>query len=341
MINRSIHLEHSGRDAAEAFRTTGLVGGNKGSAMPEDYYHQKTDRNIGWVTRQEQELLRSKTVAIAGLGGVGGSHLLTLARLGIVNFTISDPDRFEPVNFNRQIGAQDHHVGKRKVDVLARMAHAVHEDVKINGEPVYVQRNGQRRFNRRSISSFARGIDARNVEQFLAGADIYVDALDFFAVAARRAVFATCHRLGIPAVTAAPLGMGVALLNFLPGHMSFDEYFGMEGQSEDEQLRRFYLGLAPAALQSSYLVDPSTINLQEHRGPSTPMGCELCAGVAGTQVLKILLGRGEVLAAPEGLQFDAYLNEFRRTHGPVKAAAASVPSAIVPAPTRHGRDFAA
>jgi len=32
--------------------------------------------------------LSSKTVAIAGLGGVGGVHLLTLARLGVGNFHI-------------------------------------------------------------------------------------------------------------------------------------------------------------------------------------------------------------------------------------------------------------
>ena len=46
-------------------------------------YATAFSRNIGWLTPQEQESLRSKRVAIAGLGGVGGSHLLTLTRLGI------------------------------------------------------------------------------------------------------------------------------------------------------------------------------------------------------------------------------------------------------------------
>jgi ThiF family len=48
---------------------------------------------------------RHSRVAIAGLGGVGGIHLATLARLGIGSFHIADPDRFEPANFNRQHGA--------------------------------------------------------------------------------------------------------------------------------------------------------------------------------------------------------------------------------------------
>src|SRR2546429_5801495 len=35
-------------------------------------------------------------------------------------------------------------------------------------------------------------------------------------------------------------------LNFLPGRMTFEEYFGFEGQPESEQALRFLLGLSPA-----------------------------------------------------------------------------------------------
>ena len=56
------------------------------------------DRNLGLLTEEEQLILASKTVAIAGLGGVGGSHLLTLVRMGVQNFHIADMDHFELVN---------------------------------------------------------------------------------------------------------------------------------------------------------------------------------------------------------------------------------------------------
>jgi hypothetical protein len=46
------------------------------------------------------------------------------------------------------------------------------------------------------------------------------------------------------------------------------------------------------------------------------MACELCAGVAATQALKILLKRGKVLAAPWGLHFDAYGNKLAKTWRP-------------------------
>jgi hypothetical protein len=46
------------------------------------------------------------------------------------------------------------------------------------------------------------------------------------------------------------------------------------------------------------------------------MACQLCAGLAATEVLKILLRRGPVLAAPWGLHFDAYTNRMKKTWRP-------------------------
>jgi molybdopterin/thiamine biosynthesis adenylyltransferase len=259
-------------------------------------YHTAFSRNIGWVTSPEQEALRGKRVAIAGLGGVGGSHLLTLARLGIGRFTLAEFDTFDLVNFNRQIGANMTTLGRPKLEVMVEQALAINPEA--------------------DIRCFPGGLDANNVADFLEGADLYVDGLDFFALDAREAVFSGCARLGVPATTVAPLGMGAALLNFLPGEMTFAEYFGFAGQSETERALRFFIGLAPARLQMAYLADPSTINLAAKHGPSTIMGCMLCSGVAGTEALKILLGRGKVHAAPWSVHFDAYLNRLSRLHRP-------------------------
>lgn len=259
-------------------------------------YQSAFSRNLGWVTEVEQELLATKRIAIAGLGGVGGSHLLTLSRLGVTQFNISDFDEFELPNFNRQVGASMSHLGRPKLDVLTEMAGDINPEL--------------------NIKSFSEGVNKDNLEQFLEGVDLYVDALDFFALSARRAVFDACEKRGIPAITAAPLGMGVALLCFLPGKMTFEEYFQLEGCSEDEQLLRFLLGLSPSMLQATYLVDESRVDFAAHKGPSTVMACELCAGVAATQALKILLKRGKVCTAPVGLHFDAYRNKLKTTWRP-------------------------
>ena len=166
------------------------------------------------------------------------------------------------------------------------------------------------------IRVFDQGLTPHNLDAFLEGGDVYLDGLDFFALDIRRSVFALCDAKGIPAVTVAPLGMGAALLNFVPGAMSFEQYFRLEGRTADDQALRFLVGLSPALLQMSYLVDPSRVDLASRRGPSTVIGVQLCSGIAATQVLKLVLRRGEVVAAPQGLHFDAYRNRLKRTWRP-------------------------
>ena len=259
-------------------------------------YQQAFARNIGWLTPAEQQALRGKRIAIAGGGGVGGVHLLTLARLGVGRFHIADFDRFDLVNFNRQVGATMSTLDQPKAEVLARMAKDINPEL--------------------DIRIFPEGVSRDNLDDFLGGADLYVDALDFFAFEVRAQTFAACARLGIPATTAAPLGMGAALLTFMPGRMTFEEYFQWGERSEVEKAVRFVVGLAPAGLHRPYLVLPEAVSFAERRGPSTFMACQLCAGIAATESLKILLGRGKVLAAPWGVQFDAYRNKLVRTWRP-------------------------
>ena len=259
-------------------------------------YSKAFSRNIGWVTQQEQAQLRSSRVAIAGMGGVGGAHLLTLTRMGVGKFHIADFDHFDLANFNRQAGASMASLGQPKVEVLAAMARDINPEV--------------------DIRVFAGGVDRMNLPDFLGPVDLYVDGLDFFAFSARQDTFAACASRRIPAITAAPLGMGAAALNFLPNSMGFEDYFLWQDQSDDEKALRFLVGLAPAGLHRSYLVDPAAVNLAEQRGPSSILGCQLCAAVAGAEALKILLGRGKVLAAPHGFQIDAYRNKMVRTWRP-------------------------
>jgi molybdopterin/thiamine biosynthesis adenylyltransferase len=266
------------------------------SAASFDYQRAFT-RNIGWVTPEEQAQLRGKRIAIAGGGGVGGVHLLTLARLGVGGFHIADFDQFDLPNFNRQVGATMSTVGQPKVDVLARMARDINPEI--------------------DIKVFPQGINAGNLDAFFDGVDLYVDSLDFFAFDIRQRTFAKCAELGIPATTLAPLGMGAAMLNFMPGKMTFEEYFQWGDLADEDKAIRFVVGLAPAGLHRPYLVVPSSVNFKEKRGPSTFMACQLCAGIAATEALKILLGRGDVLAAPRGMQFDAYRNKLVRTWRPM------------------------
>ncbi|MFQ5786239.1 MAG: ThiF family adenylyltransferase, partial [Alphaproteobacteria bacterium] len=182
-------------------------------------------------------------------------------------------------------------LGRPKVAVLAEMARDINPELAITG--------------------FPHGIDEANIDAFLDGVDLFVDGFDFFALDIRAAVFARCAERGIPAITAAPLGMGAAYLVFMPGGMTFEEYFRLRGLDETRRYVNFVVGLNPKGYHRAYLMDPSRIDLAGNRGPSTVMACQLCAGVAGVEALKILLGRGPVRAAPHYHQFDAYRGKWR------------------------------
>ncbi len=260
-------------------------------------YDQAFSRNIGWVTEAEQARLRKKRVAIGGLGGVGGIHLLTLARLGVGAFTIGDFDTFDIVNFNRQAGAVMSTLGRPKSEALAEMVRDINPEL--------------------DLRVFHDGIQPENIDAFLEGVDVYVDGLDFFAFSARRQTFAACERKGIPVVTAAPLGLGTALLVFAPGGMSYEDYFGFEGCDEMEMAIRFLVGLSPAMLQRGYVADMSRVDLAARKGPSCIAACQLCAGVAAVETLKLLLDRPGVRLAPWGSQFDAYRMRYIRTWRPL------------------------
>jgi molybdopterin/thiamine biosynthesis adenylyltransferase len=272
-----------------------MNAGGAGTAPSFDY-DEAFSRNLGWVTEAEQARLRRTRVCIAGMGGVGGIYLLTLARLGVGAFSIADFDTFAPANMNRQAGATVSSMGRPKVDVMLEMARDINPGL--------------------DIRVFDQGLDSANLDAFLADGDAYLDGLDFFALDIRREVFARCAAMGIPATTVAPLGMGAALLNFVPGGMSFDDYFRLDDQPEDEQALRFLVGLSPAMLQLRYLVDPSRVDLARRRGPSTVIAVQLCSGLAAAQVIKLVLERGDVVAAPSGLHFDAYRNRLKRTWRP-------------------------
>ena len=261
-------------------------------AAPAFSYDTAFSRNLGWLTDWEQRSLRARRAAIAGLGGVGGVHLLTLARLGIGAFTLADPDSYDMVNLNRQVGATMASIGRPKCAVMAELARAINPEL--------------------DLRLFPAGVTEETIDAFLADADVYVDGLDFFALDIRRKVFARCAQLGIPAVTAAPLGMGAAFLVFQPGGMTFEEYFRLEGLPEKRQYVRFLLGLSPKGLHLGYLADPAHVDLAGRRGPSTSMAAQLCAGVAGAEIVKLLTGRGPIHAAPFYHQFDAYRGRWVR-----------------------------
>lgn len=253
-------------------------------------YGKAFSRNIGLVELAEQQRLRTATVAIAGLGGVGGVHATTLARLGIGNFKLADFDEFEIHNFNRQAGAMMSTLGRPKATVMQEMVHDINPTARID--------------------VFSSGITAETIDAFLDGVDVVVDGLDYFAVDARDLMYRAAYAKGLPVVSAGPLGASAALLVFRPGGMTWHDYFAMDlARDEVDRYILFALGTVPRAAEMDY-VNRKSVNLEAKSGPSLSLAVQLCAGVVACETLKLLLNRGPVLAVPYFQQFDAYRGKF-------------------------------
>ena len=203
-MNSVEHVEH-GSDAAEDVKWS---------------YDVAFARNLGLVSPDEQRRLRDARVAIAGMGGVGGVHLITLARLGVGRFSVADPDIFTTANFNRQYGATLRNLGRGKAESMAEEAGQINPEL--------------------DIRVLSGPITSRNVGEFLEGVSVVLDGIDFFAFDTRRLLFREARQRGLWAITAGPLGFGAAWILFDPRGMDFDTYFDLhDGMAAVDQFAAF------------------------------------------------------------------------------------------------------
>lgn len=123
--------------------------------------------------------LKNASVAVFGLGGVGGFTVEALARSGIGKLTLIDGDCFEESNINRQIGALYSTLKEPKSEVMARRVKDINPGIIV-----------------RSVPRFYVGGE----EMFLDGFDYVADCID--SVNAKTELIRTAVNLGIPVVSA-------------------------------------------------------------------------------------------------------------------------------------------
>ena len=89
------------------------------------------DRNTLFWGKDNQNILKTKNIAVFGLGGVGGYCAETLARAGICNLTIIDFDKVSQSNINRQIIALNSTIGEKKTDLFKNRLKDINPDINI------------------------------------------------------------------------------------------------------------------------------------------------------------------------------------------------------------------
>lgn len=115
---------------------------------------ERIDALIGYENRLK---LESTTVALIGLGGVGGTAFECLIRSGIGHIIVVDKDKFEESNLNRQVLCTIDNIGLLKVDVAIKYAKNINKNIDIKGYNIC--------------------IDNTNLD-ILDGVDYIIDAID-------------------------------------------------------------------------------------------------------------------------------------------------------------------
>lgn len=163
------------------------------------------ERNHPAISPEEQSVLASKRVFIAGCGGLGGYVIEFLGRIGVGHLTAADGDVFADSNLNRQLLASDLTLGRLKPLCVQERMRGVNPHVEVT-----------------PVCTF---LDEDNVEGLIKGHDAVVDALD--SGPARITLARASQRLGIPLVSGAISGWRGRVFVLMPGDSA--EFFWTGG----------------------------------------------------------------------------------------------------------------
>ena len=178
-------------------------------------FPNRYDRNMTALTEQECALLAEKHVTVIGCGGLGGSVIEALARVGVGNLRVIDGDVFEESNLNRQILSTEAMLGREKAHVAAERVRVINSGVAC--EPV------------------AEYLTEQNAADLIGSADCVVDCLDN--LEARFWAAHACQSLGTPIVYGAIAGWFGQVCTVFPGDVSFVEIYGEPfGESQHKKL---------------------------------------------------------------------------------------------------------
>jgi len=164
-------------------------------------------RNLGTVGLEGQaELLRS-TVAVVGLGGLGGYVAEALARMGVGRLILIDGDVFEEHNLNRQILSAEARLGMHKVEAAQQRIAEINSAVETMGHAVRLTR--------------------QNLPQLLEGADLVADGLD--RLPTRLILQDGAQALGIPMIHGSIAGFLGQVMTIFPGDPGLHSLYGEPG----------------------------------------------------------------------------------------------------------------
>jgi molybdopterin-synthase adenylyltransferase len=291
------------RDALEGLTSHGLIEDAAEDALLSAGARARFDRQLrylGDVTGpdgpgavESQRRLEGATVAVLGTGGLGGRAALELAAIGVGEIRLADGDRVELSNLNRQIQFDEDDVGLSKVERTAARLRSFNSKV--------------------VVTTMGERIEGpRQLAEFIAGADLVIDAADWPAHEFERWCNEACFEARIPylGMSHYPPMVRVGPL-YVPGEtgcyacqeIGFRRDYPLYDHAIEQRVRapavsatlgpacgvtgglvvsealHFLTGVAPPiTLGAAYTIDLRTMALDRHEVVAQPQ-CPVCSAI--------------------------------------------------------------
>ncbi len=198
---RALLLEDATRIARLSAVALGEV---ERAALGEEIIPERYSRNQKTLGNADQLRLLQARVAVIGLGGLGGTVMEILARIGVGRLTLVDGDCFDESNLNRQLLSSPAVLGLAKAEIAGQRVAEINPAVVCRIVPQF--------------------LTADNGEEILDGCSLAVDCLDN--IPGRFTLEEACGRRKIPLVSAAIGGTSGQATVVLPGDDGLRRIYG-------------------------------------------------------------------------------------------------------------------
>lgn len=266
-------------------------------------YKDIFSRNAGLITETEQSLLRHSTVAIAGVGGVGGLLAERLIRIGIGRLKITDPGNFEKSNFNRQFGSS-------MVTLDHNKAEAVYEQLKD------INPTAQIIWDKIGIS------DESSANVFIHDADFIIDEMDFGMLKQSIRLQRAARQQNKYYFFTSAIGYGALIAIFDPKGLTLEEFDDFPinvnldgGEKLKVSIERIVPNI-PTYNSVSLREVLTDIYAGKRTIPTSSVGVGLASSLAANEAVNIILKKREIPVAPRYIHAD--LMDYRMTVGDIK-----------------------
>ena len=274
--------------------------GNIGQGAMDDLYKSIFSRNIGFFTESEQERLSKASIAVAGMGGVGGLLVERLIRLGIGQLKILDPETFERSNLNRQFGSSMLNLGQNRAEAVFKQTRDINPQARIQYSKT--------------------GIKTENdAGLFVSGCDLVVDEMDFGLFKESILLQRAARRRGIYYMFAVDIGFGALVVIFDPNGLTLEEYDKLppgidlgDAQELRVPLERICPVMpsyaAPASDEADMIM--REVLAGDRPAPTNSIGVGLASIIAAIEAINILLRKRDIPSAPQYTYVDLLDRKF-------------------------------